>query len=137
MLAIITHTKTPCLHITLDNGIHHFVFSESSPAAVDAWIDALETLYRSSASDTVLRMLVDSREADVQPLHYVTRRGREVNDRYPDRPETRTAFLYRDNFSASLARTCIVMLSRIGRDSVQFFPGAEEEATALAWLLKD
>lgn len=134
MVALSIATPAGCLYTRHYSGIHRFVFSDSSTAAIDTWIHHLETLYREDADDTLL-MLVDARRAGVQPLSYITERSREINACYPERPATRTAFLYDTHFAASLARNCIVMLSRIGMDTVRFFPGDQHESDAVVWLL--
>lgn len=136
MLQLEHHVETRCQYTQRANGVHHFIFSESSQEAVDEWIHHLENLYAHSTPNTVLRILVDSCEISVQPLAYASQRAHELNQRYPLRPGTRTAFLYQTSFLASLARTFIIMLSRVGVDHVQFFPGTNREAEAVAWLLK-
>jgi len=125
-----------CVYTYLSSGIHKFAFTESSAEAVDEWFDMMETLYNSHPNG-VLRILVDSSEIGVQPLSYASQRVRQVNANYPNRPATRTAFLYRTNFLASLARTFIIMFSRVGVDKVQFFPGDNREQEALTWLLRN
>jgi hypothetical protein len=130
-----TQTHEHCTYTHLPNGVHRFVFTSSSPEAVDEWITHLEKLYANSSRKRVLRILVDSREVAGQPLDYASERSREMNARFPNRPPTRTAFLYSAIFLESLARTFIIMLSRIDMDKVQFFPGDSREADAMAWLV--
>lgn len=135
---MLTHITTErCQYTPLGNGVHKFIFADPSPAAVDEWIEHLEDLYAHSLPGETMCFLVDSCEVATQPLAYVTQRAREINMRYPQRPGTRTAFLYKTNFLASLARTFIIMLSRVGLDKVQFFPGSNREDDALAWLLSN
>ena len=74
-----------CDYTQLPNGVHKFVFNESSPEAVDEWFGLMENVYRNSLPGQCIRILVDSSEIDVQPINYVSQRGRELNHNFPQR----------------------------------------------------
>jgi hypothetical protein len=126
-----------CIHYQLDNGIHKFTFIESSSHAVDEYLHQLTTLYDRTSPGETLRILLDSSEVCVQPVNYTTQSASKINARYPRRPATRTACMYRTRFMASLGRTAMFTQTRAGVDKVQFFCGDNCEAEALEWLQVD
>ena len=60
----------PCVHALLDNGIHEFVFYESSRQAVDRLFAQLTQLYDGLTTDQPVPLLFDVREHDL-PLAYL------------------------------------------------------------------
>jgi hypothetical protein len=60
----------PCVHTLLDNGIHEFVFYQSSRDAVDRLFTQLTEVYDSLPPEQPIEMLFDFRQRDL-PLAYV------------------------------------------------------------------
>lgn len=60
----------PCVHSLIDNGIHEFVFYQSSREAVDRLFVLLTQVYDSLPPEHPIEMLFDFRQRDL-PLAYV------------------------------------------------------------------
>jgi len=60
----------PCVHTVLENGIHEFVFSQSSREAVDTLFMLLTQVYDSLPPEQPIEMLFNFRQRDL-PLAYV------------------------------------------------------------------
>jgi hypothetical protein len=132
--------KKRCIHRHLENGIHEFVFTESSRAAVDEWMSLLEQIYEQYADQTpeLVRMsLIDVRQSGTLPLNYFFKSWQDWNRKHPAPTDTkgRVAGLHNVNeFVVGLVQSFANLFSPDTK--VSFFKGDKRE-DAIAWLLKE
>ena len=132
--------KKRCLYKRLDNGIHEYVFTESSNAAVDAWIDWLDSTSAQGVipEDNVDRILFDTRQCGPLPMYYAFKRlseWRKANPDYDQSRMTRTAQLYKSNsFYTTMAKNLLKVFP-IPSAKMEYF--LDDREAAIAWLLKN
>jgi len=123
-----------CSHRLLSNGVHEFNFQESSRAAVNEWIDHLIHLLDASLPETILTLVVDTRQSGTLPLGYVIGKLRNIYREYEQRPLMRLAFLSETN----ALMVFVQMLAEIAAGSevstVQYHQ-SPTKADAIEWLL--
>jgi hypothetical protein len=122
----------------IHNDIHVFVFANSQPEAVDAyvhvWQETMPDFWRHSPHfNQVLRVLLDLRRSGPLPLPLLYERLREYIAQFPDRPHPYFAYLmypYPGYISQVQTMTTIIGESKARR---RFF-NADERDNAIAWL---
>lgn len=120
----------------LEDGIHEFTWLSSSREAVDVWVEYCDSLYmRCSPDDTVYFVHV-IQTANFPSMSYVVRKSRELQQKYPDQPNTRSAVLFQSLFFGGIINILKRMLNIQGKDTTQFFR-LDERDKALEWLLSD
>lgn len=125
-------------YILHDNGIHEFIFYESSRKAVDAWITKTEEITAASEAtpDQTVRYLYNQVTSGMQPANYAFRRSQDMIKKYPKRARSRTVFLTNPGFFVSLMDAFVKLLRTEDKDRVQFINGDKRDE-AIAWLLSD
>lgn len=131
-----TQAQQVVRHEQLENGIHLFVFMESSTQAIDQWIAKMDELTRDTPPNTTLRALYDQVQSGMQPAAYAFRVSQAMLKKYPTRAKTRTVFLVNKSFFVSLMQSFISLLRTGATDKVRFYNGDQREE-AIAWLLAD
>jgi hypothetical protein len=132
-----SHTQTRgCTHIAHAEGYHELVWYDSSLSTVDEYIAHVARIYTELPADThLIRWLVrDAGTAGLPSVNYFSNRVRELERRFPDRPNTRAAILYGKGIKLLLLNAMITLTNLRGRDTTRFFP-LDGEAEARAWLL--
>jgi hypothetical protein len=125
---VVTYSK-------LQNGIHEFVFHESSRRALDQWIAKLEEIYRATPEGEIIRSIYDQVESGMQPAAYASRISNDMLKRLPHRNATRTVFLVNKSFFISIMESFVRLIER-NTDKTRFIDG-EKRDEAIAWLLAD
>ena len=120
----------------LDEGIHEFTWISPSREAVDVWMEYCDGLYGISSTDSTIYYLHIVQTANFPPLSYVVRKARELQQRYPEQPKTRSAILFQSRFFGGMINTLTKMLNQEGLDVTRFF-GMDERDKAIEWLLSD
>ncbi len=127
------HRSEACVYICHENGIHEFVFYQSSHAAVDQWISLMDSI-RFSCGDTI-RYLYDTRISGPLPIYYALKRNFEAQKRHHARHNIRT-------FNAQVCRTPdtyaafaanIIRVFKPSHAQWQLFN--EDHPAAVNWLL--
>lgn len=130
--------KKRCLYQRLENGIHEYVFTESSNAAVDEWIDWLNTTTGQTPApeDNIDRILFDTRQCGALPMYYAFKRLTEWRKQHPDYDQgriTRTAQLYNVNsFYVTMAKNLLKVFP-IPSARMEYFHNNRD--AAITWLL--
>lgn len=120
-----------CVYRVLDNGVHEFVMTESSRAAVDALIVAMEQMAATVPFGAAVPLLMDT-SVGLQPLGYIFPRLRDFVKKYP-RPEKQSKLALIFSSSALLSATDVMMRSFFPTLRVRFYRPEERDA-ALKWL---
>ena len=127
-------TGNLCVYNQIASGIYHFMFTSSSRAAADEYIDHMTALYQDRGYEPMLRFMIDANLGRL-PLNHLILRLKQLLENFPNRPPTRTAFLANSGM-ASLLAGMIRLLPMQNKDKVRFFdPGAQDQA--IHWLLSD
>ena len=124
-------TRNHCDTIYRD-GVYIFRFSRPTRRAVDEWLLALDTAYRSHPVDRPLRMVIDYRLRGMPQLSYATQRARHWLYANPDAPQTHLVLLHKSDALATIIDG-VVRLLRTPNLNIRFFHESREE-DALAWL---
>lgn len=117
-----------------DNGIHEFIFHESSNRALDAWFVHVERLWGKGDPNSTVLFLIDTIDSGTQPLAYALARGRAIVRENPQRPLLRMAFIERNASMMKLIESFVRLVDR--RVRVRFFP-MERRSEAVKWLLTE
>lgn len=128
--------KPRCEYTRLENGIHQFVFYESSKQAIDDFFRDLEHILVTTPHTETARYLIDitqgSREISLVAL---VQRFRRLETHIPHRARGRSAILHKPGLVISAIDSFIRTLAP-SRDVTRFFP-VERRDDALAWLLAE
>ncbi|MBZ0284623.1 MAG: hypothetical protein K8L97_28050 [Anaerolineae bacterium] len=125
-----------CAYTRLENGIHEFVFQDSSKATIDEFFRILEGILTTTPKTETARYIVDVSQSDgVASLVAGAQRFRRMETQMPQRARGRTVVLHTsggvlgfiDNFVRALAPS---------RDITRFFP-VDKREEAVEWLLSD
>ena len=131
-----TATKTEAVtYSKLENGIHEFVFHESSRRALDQWIAKLEEVYRATPEEETIRAIYDQVESGMQPAAYSFRISNNMIKNLPHRNASRTVFLVNKGFFVSIMESFVRLIER-GEDKTRFIDGDLRDE-AINWLLED
>lgn len=131
---LVTKVRAYCQYRVLANGVHEFIMQESSRAAVDDFIDALEEMVTLIPPGTAAPMLLNS-VVGIQPISYIFGRVRDLTRKYPPPPpgqRSKIAMMFKPNI---LIDTIDMMMRSFPNVKVRFFKPDEREA-ALAWLIE-
>lgn len=124
----------PCEYRYLDSGIHHFVFHESSRAAIDTFITLLTEAYEGVPPDQTQRILFDVQPNDLPLAYLFWAMQRWLSARKTHIP-TRLAILIASHTLVPLVDTFLRGL-RLSTLRARIFVHANtDEATH--WLLQD
>ena len=116
------------------SGIEELIFKNTSRAAIDDLMVYLDELYRKTPKDALLLQLFDS-QVGFGSIGYAMRAAKDLVNRHPQRPRSRTAILYKDNFAVTWFAPSLRLLP--GTEfAIQFFKG-EDRDKAIAWLLSE
>ena len=127
---------TRCVYTHLDNGVHEFVFRESSREAIDEFFRQLEPILKNTPGTDVARYIVDVTQADrAVSMMGIIQRFRKLETSMPRRARGRTALLHPQGSMLSFVDGLIRALAP-SRDETRFFAGGNRDE-ALAWLLTD
>jgi hypothetical protein len=124
--------RTRCTYRVLDNGIHEFVFSETSRAAVDDFIESAREMMEAAGDSEPTPTLFDTR-VGAQPINYVFARIRTLMKEYPTTQQGKLAMIMRPNALLTAVKALMSMFPKV---KVRFF-GPEERDDAIAWLLTE
>src|SRR5450432_809849 len=92
-----------CEHLLRENGIHEFIFSESTMASADAYLSELEQIYKQRVDASKPLLVIFSGADRTMPLNYTMQRGKELLARYPNIGTICTAVITDSAFEARLA----------------------------------
>jgi hypothetical protein len=120
----------------LHNGIHEFTWISPSREAVDVWIEYCEGLYEITPTDSTLYYIHIAQSAMFPPFSYLMRKARELQQKFPEQPKTRSAVLFQSRFFGGMVNNVTRMLNKEGLDFTRFF-GMDEREQAIEWLLSD
>jgi hypothetical protein len=122
--------RVRCVYTRLPNGIHEFVMTEASRAAVDEFVAALEEMAQFLPPGKTAPILMDS-TIGMQPTSYIISQTLQMIRKYPPPQENqRMAIILRPSF---LLNTIAVMLRIFPFLNVRFFK-PEERDEAVQWL---
>lgn len=116
------------------DGWHELIFHESSYAAVDALYARLDLFFQRPVTEKI-PVLLDMTESGGLPIVYGFQTIRPLMTRYPQRPQTRYAFLSpnRLDLMRLVRSTALAIYPQI---NANYF-GSGQRAAALQWLLQD
>lgn len=127
---------THCSYTYLENGIHEFIFRDSSRDAVDEFFHQLEQVFGQTAGAALNRYIVDITGGDREvSIVSMTTRFRRLETQFPNRPPGRTALLTKSGSLLSFVDSMIRALAP-RRDETRFF-GVDKRDEAIQWLLRD
>jgi hypothetical protein len=132
--------KKRCLYRKLDHGIREFVFTESSNAAVDEWIDwlTLNLAEDPTPEGGTDRILFDTRQCGPLPMYYSFKRLNEWRKQYPESEQnrpSRAAQLYNSHsFYVTMAKNLMKVFS-FPNSKMEYF--LNDRDGAIAWLLSN
>lgn len=133
-------TKQRCVYRQLENGIHEFVFLESSNRAVDEFIAHLDGVVPmlDASPNGISRTLMDTRQSGALPMYYTFKKFMEWHNRQSEANKNRairTAQLYKgSSVYESIARNLMKAFPKSGIRQEHFQNNRE---AALAWLLSN
>jgi hypothetical protein len=122
-----------CIYTRLDNGIHEFVFTESSREAVDEFTDHVKRVLDTTPMDAPPTCyLVDNSQVEFVPLTYARVKIKEMDAHRPEgRDPSRVAILY-EGFMGHIANSVLAVTLK---NRFRFFKPADREA-AINWLMQ-
>ncbi|MBL8162350.1 MAG: hypothetical protein JNJ61_10230 [Anaerolineae bacterium] len=129
--------NTPrCAYTRLDNGIHEFIFYDTSKQAVDDFFRILEGVLTQTPHTETARYIVDITKGDKEvSLVVMVQRFRRLEAQIPHRARGRTVVLHKPGLILSFIDSFVRALAP-SRDVTRFFPVAERDA-AIEWLLAE
>lgn len=127
---VITTTGTLCVMSQFSNGVYQFTTTAPTRAAADEYLSQIEALFRDNTNVPLLRFLIDTTVA-VVPLNYVMPGYKNLQTKYPNRPQVCMAVISSNNWIALMSGFANAL--RIQQMSRFFKPGQRDEA--MAWLL--
>lgn len=128
--------KPRCEYTRLENGVHQFIFYESSKEAIDDFFRDLEHILVETPHTETARYLIDITQGNREiSLTTLVQRFRRLETHIPHRPRGRSAILHKPGLVLSVIDSFIRALAP-SRDMTRFFP-VERRADALAWLLAE
>ena len=130
-----TLSASLCSYVRQSNGIHTFVFQESSRAAVDQWIEYMDDVLGTARLDRPLGISLDTRESGILPLAYMTQRLRDLFRNYDKRPTLRIALISNQGALMLLIQMLAQITASDDQNVVQYYQ-ARQDDDAIRWLLK-
>ena len=123
-----------CIYTKLDNGIHEFVFTESSREAIDELAGYIRHILDTTLMDAPNTCyLFDNSRVDAVPIPYLRARIKELDAYRPEgRAPGRLAVVY-DGFLGNIANS---VLSVTMKNRFRFFKPSDRDA-AMSWLLQE
>ena len=123
-----------CSHRLQANGIHTFVFQESSRAAVNQWIDYMDDVLGTAQLDVVLPIALDTRFSGMLPLAYMLKQLRDLFANYDKRPPIRIGLISNQGALMLLVQMLAQITASDDKNIVEYHQSAEETEAA-QWLL--
>lgn len=120
----------------LENGIHEFTWVSSSRETVDVWMEYNDSLYNTCTPEDTLYFLHIIKTANLPSLTYVVRKARDLQEKHPEQPKTRSAILFQSRFFGGFINMLSMMLNKEGIDITKVF-AMDEREQAIEWLLSD
>lgn len=120
-------------YTTLANDIHVITFKDASRKAVDAYIEAMATIYDNVTEDDTVRILIDYRETGLPPMRYSIQKSIRWTNSLDIHPTARLALVHGHEPMISLFTTWISSY-KFGHLSMQLFEGDTGYTNALDWL---
>jgi len=126
-----------CDYTLTEQGIHQFIFRESTKEAIDDFFRKLEHIFTVTADVTTNRYIMDITQAGERDVSLVSnvQRFRRLETLYPNRPRGRTVILHRPGLAYSFIDSFIRAIAP-SRDVTHFFP-VNQRDEAIAWLLSE
>lgn len=125
-----------CTYTRLENGVHEFIFRESSREAIDEFFRQLEPILKNTPDTDVARYIVDVTQADrAVSMMGIIQRFRKLETSMPRRARGRTALLHPQGSMLSFVDGLIRALAPT-QDQTKFFTAGKRDE-ALAWVLSD
>lgn len=121
-------------HIAHDNGIHEFIFPDSSDETLDWWFEQLDEIYVQHAGEKIVCFLYVVGDS-LPSLAAVMTRVRAQNRRLSGRPATCTAVLYNSPTTMTYLNIFAQIANVVGRDTTRFFR-TDQRQDAIEWLLQ-
>ena len=130
-------TTTGCEYILTEQGIHQFIFRESTKEAIDDFFRKLEHVFTITPNAGTNRYIVDITQAGERDVSLVTnvQRFRRLETLFPNRPRGRTVILHRPGLAYSFIDSFIRAIAP-SRDITRFFP-VDKRDEAMMWLLSE
>jgi hypothetical protein len=130
-------TTNGCEYTLTDQGIHQFIFRQSSKEAIDDFFRKLEHIFTVKPDAVTNRYIIDITQAGERDVSLVTnvQRFRRLETLFPNRPRGRTAILHRPGLAYTFIDSFIRALAP-SRDITRFFP-VDKRDDAIAWLLSE
>jgi hypothetical protein len=124
-----------CEYNLLDNGIHQFIFRDSSKTAIDEFFHQLEHILSRTHHADIARYIIDITQSGEQDVSLVTnvQRFRRLETLYPHRARGRTVILHRPGLKYSFIDGFIRALAP-NRDITRFFEVSKRQ-DAVEWLM--
>ena len=130
---MVTVGSERCSYVYRNNGIHEFILTDASKAAVDEWLEQWSTLlYNASPNETIL-VLADVRRSSMQSMTHAFRHIEKWLTEHPQSPTTRYAFLSHPEVVRAMKATFITLVRSGSSDMARFLSGERREQ-AIAWL---
>lgn len=126
-----------CEYSLTEQGIHQFIFRESTREAIDDFFRKLEHIFTVTTDVTTNRYIVDITQAGERDVSLVSnvQRFRRLETLYPNRPRGRTVILHRPGLVYSFIDSFIRAIAP-SRDVTRFFP-VDQREEAITWLLSE
>lgn len=128
---------TGCEYTFTEQGIHQFIFRQSTKEAIDDFFRKLEQLFSSTAGSPLNRYIVDITQAGDRDVSLVSnvQRFRRLETLFPQRPRGRTVIIHRPGLAYNFIDSFIRALAP-NRDVTRFF-SVEKRDEAIEWLLNE
>lgn len=128
---------TGCEYMLTEQGIHRFIFRQSTKEAIDDFFRKLEHIFTTTSNANTNRYIVDITQAGERDVSLVTnvQRFRRLETLFPNRPRGRTVILHRPGLAYSFIDSFIRAIAP-SRDITRFFP-VDKRDEAIAWLLSE
>ncbi len=129
------NTNAGCEYTLTDQGIHQFIFRESSKEAINEFFQLLENIFQTTNDAAVNRYVVDITQAGERDVSLVSnvQRFRRLETLHPNRPRGRTVILHRPGLAYTFIDSFVRAIAP-NRDITHFFP-VDKRDEAISWLL--
>ncbi len=116
------------------NAVHEFKFHESTPRAVNVWLDHMERIYADISTDAQVRLWMDITESGSLPVSYAMNKTYRWMSKLDVHPNARMVFVHKPDMLMYLADQLFRTL-RLNHLQTRFFTADHSEA-ARAWLVE-
>lgn len=124
-------THDLCEYVVHENGIHEFIMLDFSRAGVDAFAEKINLMTATALPSSVSAPLLIDSSRGTQPLNYLVKRMREIQQAYPQPDERgKIAMLHQPNIMVAIVNGMAQVFPKV---QVRFFRPDEREQ-AVRWL---